>query len=148
MSERIMVVGYDLGKEPMEYLRKEFPEFTIHSFARFEKVPDELMEKAEVLMNYGDASQIKQVKNVKYIHTVSAGIDGYIDEVDKWHGSSLPVSNGAGVYADAVGEHVIALIEQGLEQPLTFSKYPKDSEWLLDLRERINQEILRAHTDR
>ena len=60
MSERIMVVGYDLGKEPMEYLRKEFPQFTIHSFERFAKVPDELMEKAEVLMNYGDSSQIKQ----------------------------------------------------------------------------------------
>ena len=45
-------------------------------------------------------------------------------------------------------EHVIAVIEEGLEQPLTFSKYPKDSAWLLDLRERINDEILRAQADR
>ena len=45
-------------------------------------------------------------------------------------------------------EHVIALIEQGLAQPLTFSQYPTDSAWQLNLRERINQEILRAHTDR
>ena len=30
--------------------------------------------------------------------------------MDRCHGSSLPVSNGAGVYADAVGEHVIALL--------------------------------------
>lgn len=110
MAERIMVVGCDLGTEPMAYLRREFPEFTIHSFPRNAKVPDELMEKAEVLMNYGDKSQISQAKNVKFIHTISAGIDGYIDEVDRCHGSNLPVSNGAGVYADAVGEHVIALM--------------------------------------
>ncbi len=45
-------------------------------------------------------------------------------------------------------EHVISLIEQGLSHPLTFSRYPADSAWLLDLRERINQEILRAQTDR
>ena len=45
-------------------------------------------------------------------------------------------------------EHVIAVSEEGLEQPLTFSRYPKDSAWLLDLRERINDEILRAQTDR
>ena len=39
-------------------------------------------------------------------------------------------------------EHVIALIERGLDHPLTFSRYPSSSAWLLDLRERINAEIL------
>lgn len=39
--------------------------------------------------------------------------------------------------------HVIALMEEGLPAPLTFSQYPADSAWLLDLRERINEEILR-----
>lgn len=110
MTERICVVGCDLGQGPMDYLRKEFPQIAFLSYPRFEKVPDEVLEKAEILMNYGDKSQIAPAKNVKYIHTISAGIDGYIDEVDRCHGSNLPVSNGAGVYADAVGEHVIALM--------------------------------------
>ena len=110
MTERICVVGYDLGKEPMEFLRKEFPEFTFLSYKRFEKVPDEVLASAEVLMNYDDKSQIAPAKNVKFIHTVSAGVDGYIDEVNRCHGEKLPVSNGAGVYFDAVGEHVIALL--------------------------------------
>jgi len=38
-------------------------------------------------------------------------------------------------------EHVIALIEQGLPAPLTFSCKYYDAAWLLDLRERINREI-------
>lgn len=38
-------------------------------------------------------------------------------------------------------ERVLALIEDGLEEPLTFSAYPRDSEWLLGLREAVNAAI-------
>lgn len=110
MNKRICVVGCDLGPGPMAYLREQFPEFEFLSYPRNAKVPDEVLARAEVLMNYGDKSQIAPAKNVRYIHTISAGIDGYIDEVDRCHGSALPVTNGAGVYSDAVGEHVIALL--------------------------------------
>jgi len=110
MDKRICVVGCDLGSGPMAYLREQFPEFEFLSYPRNAKVPDEVLARAEVLMNYGDKSQIAPAKNVRYIHTISAGIDGYIDEVDRCHGSALPVTNGAGVYSDAVGEHVIALL--------------------------------------
>ena len=110
MDKRICVVGCDLGPGPMAYLREQFPEFEFLAYPRNAKVPDEVLARAEALMNYGDKSQIAPAKNVRYIHTISAGIDGYIDEVDRCHGSALPVTNGAGVYSDAVGEHVIALL--------------------------------------
>lgn len=110
MNKRICVVGCDLGPAPMDYLRAQFPDLTFLSYPRGEKVPESVLQSAEILMNYGDKTQIAPAKNVKYIHTMSAGIDGYIDEIDRCHGSSLPVSNGAGVYSDAVGEHVIALL--------------------------------------
>ena len=110
MDKRICVVGCDLGPGPMAYLREQFPEFEFLSYPRNAQGPDEVLARAEVLMNYGDKSQIAPAKNVRYIHTISAGIDGYIDEVDRCHGSALPVTNGAGVYSDAVGEHVIALL--------------------------------------
>jgi len=39
-------------------------------------------------------------------------------------------------------EQTIKLLEEGLQEPLTFSVYPKGSgEWLLAARERINQAI-------
>ena len=37
---------------------------------------------------------------------------------------------------------VLELLEEGLEKPITFSEYPKDSEWLLMKREQINKRIL------
>ena len=38
-------------------------------------------------------------------------------------------------------EYVLNLIEQGLDVPLSFRTYPHEQQWLLDLRERINNEI-------
>lgn len=42
-------------------------------------------------------------------------------------------------------ERVLAMIEDGLEEPLTFSAYPRDAAWLLGLRESVNAAI-KAHT--
>ncbi|MGG1516886.1 DUF4091 domain-containing protein [Paenibacillus oryzisoli] len=42
---------------------------------------------------------------------------------------------------------VLALIEEGLSEPLSFSRYPRDAEWLLGLRERVNQAISDAATE-
>jgi hypothetical protein len=38
-------------------------------------------------------------------------------------------------------EKAMKLLEEGLEQPLAFNKYPSGSRWLLDRRETINQAI-------
>ena len=37
--------------------------------------------------------------------------------------------------------HVLALMEDGLEQPITFACYPKEAAYYLSLRERVNREI-------
>lgn len=36
---------------------------------------------------------------------------------------------------------VLNLLENNLQEPLSFSKYPTDSEWLLNFREKINQKL-------
>ena len=38
-------------------------------------------------------------------------------------------------------EYVLNLIEQGLDVPLSFRTYPHEQQWLLELRERINNKI-------
>lgn len=39
-------------------------------------------------------------------------------------------------------EYVMQLIEQDLSSPITFSEYPKEEEYILNLRKRVNEEIL------
>lgn len=41
-------------------------------------------------------------------------------------------------------DEVIALLEEGLEEEITFKKYPHDEAWLLNKREEINQRIKEA----
>nr|WP_246183391.1 glycoside hydrolase domain-containing protein [Paenibacillus methanolicus] len=38
-------------------------------------------------------------------------------------------------------EAVVALIEDGLERPITFSDYPRSASWLLEVRERVNGKL-------
>ena len=38
-------------------------------------------------------------------------------------------------------ETVIRLVEEGLEEPITFSSYPAGEEFLLRARERVNRKI-------
>ena len=38
-------------------------------------------------------------------------------------------------------EYVLKLIDDGLEKPLTFTEYPKDAEYILNLREKVNSAI-------
>lgn len=40
-------------------------------------------------------------------------------------------------------EHVLALMEEGLSQPITFRQYPRSQQYILNLRSRVNREILR-----
>ena len=38
---------------------------------------------------------------------------------------------------------VLEIVEEGLENPITFVEYPRGEKWLLDLRERINAAIVK-----
>lgn len=38
-------------------------------------------------------------------------------------------------------ERTVALLEEGLKQPITFSEYPHSTEWMLSIREKINRTI-------
>lgn len=44
-------------------------------------------------------------------------------------------------------EQVIELLEQDVKQPLTFSNYPHESDWLLHTREVINQRIAKEYSE-
>ena len=43
--------------------------------------------------------------------------------------------------SEAFRKYVLKLIEEGLDVPLSFSTYPHEAGWLLDLRSRINKEL-------
>ena len=38
-------------------------------------------------------------------------------------------------------EHVMDILEEGLEKPLSFSEYPRSASYLLEMHEKVNREI-------
>ena len=41
-------------------------------------------------------------------------------------------------------ERVLELIDGELSEPVTFNRYPRGAEYLLNLRSRVNEEIVKA----
>lgn len=40
-------------------------------------------------------------------------------------------------------EAAVALIQDGIDHPLSFTCYPRSTQWLLALREKVNRELCR-----
>ena len=41
-------------------------------------------------------------------------------------------------------DKTLAVLEDGLDKPITFSDYPRGDKWILEMRERINHAIINA----
>lgn len=71
-------------------------------------VPQELREKATVVIGNAPASEIKECKNLKWLQTFSAGVNSYTGEGILAKGAKL--SGASGAYGQAVGEHMFAMM--------------------------------------
>jgi phosphoglycerate dehydrogenase-like enzyme len=49
--------------------------------------------------------QVKNNKNLKWVHSISAGVDGYVAK-ESFRNSDIPLSNAKGAYSDVLGEFV------------------------------------------
>jgi len=107
-NKRLCVVYFDLGEEANSWLESTFPEIDFFIRKKGEAAPsEELLNKAEIFCGFVEnPALLEPLKNVKYIHTISAGVDKVIDYLHP----DILFSNGAGTYAVALGEHVIALL--------------------------------------
>lgn len=109
-SERYIAMGYDIAPENTDKLRAMFPQFVFDVFEKSCQPAPERLERAEVLFGYGNIEHIPLAINAKYIHTMSAGIDGYFKKIDAHQNKNMLFSNSAGLYGPAVGEHALALL--------------------------------------
>lgn len=108
MSERIAVINFDLGEEINRRIEGEFPQFRFHIQRKGgEALSEEVLANAEVVCGYlNKPGYIRQAKNARFIHALSAGVDGFLGDVAE----DVAVSNAAGAYSVVLGEHVLALV--------------------------------------
>ena len=74
---------------------------------------DEIMaqiDTAEVVFGYLTAEQFVAAKNLKWIHTLDAGMEGLFNAVPDIANSDVVVTNSRGAGAPMIGEHGVALM--------------------------------------
>ena len=106
--QRIVVIEGELGEKNLERLQKQFPQFTFQMFPTGH-AEEAAVRQAEVVVVNANRKLVKPAESAKYIHTLSAGVDGILDDLEQYHPQAL-FTNAAGVYDDCVGEHMLMLM--------------------------------------
>ncbi len=105
---RNIVVMHQFPQHLLDKLAAQFPQM------RFVPMPKpydpSLMTDAEVLFGWGNRGMLDNAGNLKWLHSMSAGVDMFLDEVDSLYGASLQVSCSAGIYGVPISEHLLALM--------------------------------------
>lgn len=106
---RTVVIMGNADKNIIAALAKEYPDFEFHVIPQG-PAPDELLERAEVIATARHDSTLQKARNLKWLHTLSAGVDWILPEVDRLFGENLAVSNSSGVYGVPIAEHLLSMM--------------------------------------
>ncbi len=109
--KRTILINRNLGEANLRFLQARYPDirFTMQHGGRKE-LTGEVLQSAEVLFGWADAELFERAENLRWFHSVSAGVDTYIDAADRIFGIKLLLTNSAGVYGIPISEHLLALM--------------------------------------
>jgi phosphoglycerate dehydrogenase-like enzyme len=105
---RTVLIMDTLDSAIIDGLAQEFPEFEFHMTGFH--APEELIPRAEIIATRGNSAVLARAKSLKWLHTLSAGVDTFLPEADKHFGNALLISNASGVYGKPISEHLLALM--------------------------------------
>ncbi|OXM99580.1 D-2-hydroxyacid dehydrogenase [Bifidobacterium vansinderenii] len=91
------------------------------------RVPDELRERATVIIGNVPAAQMAQYPNLKWLQTWSAGVDAYLAPgvLDP----SVVVTNASGAYGQSVSEHLFAMMWALMKNLPQYRDSQQRNEW-------------------
>lgn len=108
---RTILINSNLGDDNLRFLQREYPGLDFQMVTGGKNaIPDSSIRGAEVLFGWADAELLGRAENLRWFHSVSAGVDTYIDDADRIFGVKLLISNAAGVYGVPISEHLLALM--------------------------------------
>jgi phosphoglycerate dehydrogenase-like enzyme len=85
---------------------------TVSTLEQYDSLTEEVRASFDILVvQMGSIApdvidrQMNQNKNLKWVHSISAGIDGYV-AVKSFKDSEIPLTNAKGAYSEVLGEFV------------------------------------------
>jgi phosphoglycerate dehydrogenase-like enzyme len=124
----------DFGERQIEELKHIVPEALIIEADR-KGVTLEMIERAEIILGWPTHKQLKQAKNLKWLHLPSAGADSFTDK-ELYCNKDIILTNSSGVFGLPISEHVFSLI-------LAFNRNLH-----IHIGEKSNKKIIRAKVNK
>ncbi len=108
MTINKVVVGVDIWEANVEAVRQRFPEIDIVLEPDAGKVVDQLADADAYTGFRLSAEQLDAAPRLKWVHSLSAGVEQWLDSgIDE---RNLLLTNSSGVHATNISEHVFAMM--------------------------------------
>ena len=106
MSKKVALFFHQLNDSRMEKIRAAAPGYIFIDMTKNES--DEALADCEIAFGHMSPEQTKAARNLKWLHTQSAGVDSYLKP-----GYGLPetltLTNSSGAYGLAISEHLLTV---------------------------------------
>ena len=106
MSKKVALFFHDLNDSRMEKIRTAAPGFIYIDMTKNES--DEALADCEIAFGHMSPSQVKAARQLKWLHTQSAGVDSYL-KPEYGLPEKLILTNSSGAYGLAISEHLLAV---------------------------------------
>ncbi|KGO70893.1 D-isomer specific 2-hydroxyacid dehydrogenase, NAD-binding [Penicillium expansum] len=108
-TEHVLIIFYPtMPAELKEVIRQKFPdaEVTIYEVQTGVPVPPEVYQRATVLATFTDLPDLKDSKNLKIIHTFSAGVDHLLQK-PILQDTDIPITTSSGIHGPPIAEWTV-----------------------------------------
>jgi phosphoglycerate dehydrogenase-like enzyme len=105
-----ILITFKIDPGQLEWLRARYPQCLFQESGDTDTPPLELLQRAEVILGRIDANMMAAAHQLRWFHSVSAGVDMYIDAADRLRGNELQLTNSAGIYGVPISEHLLSLM--------------------------------------
>lgn len=131
MNENVSVVFFMKQTEERQELLKHSFTNTSFSFPDKKALPnDQILKTADVLVTFGDditESLVSKAPSLKWIHVMSAGIEGL--PLRLLHDRGVLVTNSRGIHAEPMSEHAIWAMLDYVKNATRYRALQQNKEW-------------------
>ena len=99
---------FEMTEQEFTVVKKAAPDLSVTAVSG-RKVTSELLENAEIIYGWPSKEQLKQARQLKWLHLPSAGADGFTNK-ENYCSPDIRLTNSSGVYGMPIAEHIFGMI--------------------------------------
>ena len=129
MSKPVCVVWTNEGKDYERALTRAglIDRIELHSVKREEKLPDDLAERADILVAWRPGSYLRRMPRLRWIQAMTAGVEAWLESPDL--GSGVALSCARGSHRISMPENILGAIFHLTKPYMQIALDQRESRW-------------------